>query len=169
MVWDRKIRSYPEQMEALWSIVQASTGDPAVVDLVAQLVRDNEIASHDETAVAKALQEWVIANVRFFREHPERWQSGARTIAWKIGDCDDQSILVCSALRSLRIPCRMKFVRFLHPKTGQRKSHVYSQAKLGGDWVSIETVRPFPFGYDPEEKMKSQGIQVTAVEYVGDK
>lgn len=172
MVWDRQVRTYPQQVKLFWSIVEKYTGQPALVDFAAQIIRDNNVNEKDVTALARFVQQYVQREIKFFRERPERWQSPMRTLQWGIGDCDDQALLVATTLRSFRVPVRFKFVRFLaHNKKGKavRKSHVYTQAKLDGKWVSLETVKPVEMGFDAADKMKAQGIRIQGIDYVGDK
>lgn len=176
MVWDRQVKSYPQQIKLFWSIVDKFTGQPALVDFAAQIIRDNNVNEKDVTELARFVQQYVQREIKFFRERPERWQSPMRTLQWGIGDCDDQALLVATTLRSFRVPVRFKFVRFLAPsKSGRavRKSHVYAQAKLPIDgkpqWVSLETVKPVEMGFDAADMMKAQGIRILGIDYVGDK
>lgn len=169
MGWDKKISSYGQQRKLLWAIIARSTGEPRLVDWAARLIAEHDVAGNDYAKLAATLQAWVQRNVKFFREYPERWQSPLRTLDWKIGDCDDQSILLASTLRSFRIPVRLRFVRFIDPRSRSRKSHVYVQAKLNGQWTSVETVKQVPLGFDPETKMRELGIRVLGVDLIGDK
>jgi transglutaminase-like putative cysteine protease len=153
----------------LWSIIAKHTGEPMLVDFAANVIREQEIPANNSRELARFLQKYVQQNVKFFREYPERWQSPLRTLKWGIGDCDDQAILLATTLRSFRVPVRLKFVRFVDPKHRARKSHVYTQAKLGNEWVSLETVKPVALGYDPEQRMREQGIRVLGVDLIGDK
>lgn len=169
VVWDRQIRNYREQCTLLWSIVKKYTGNPELINLASLIIKDKDVPENDSVALIKAIQEYVQKTIKFFREYPERWQSPLRTLEWKIGDCDDQAILLASVLRSFRIPVRFKFVRFLDPKERKRKSHVYTQVKVNGNWYSAETVKPVHLGFDPEKAMRERGIKILGVDYIGDK
>lgn len=167
-VWDREIRTHAQQRRVLWSIIQKYSGDPALISFVAALIRRNKIPGNDYAGIAKCLQSWVTAHIKFFREFPERFASPMRTLKWGIGDCDDRSILVGAALRGFRVPVKLRFVRYLQPQTNERKSHVYPLAKLNDKWVALETVRKVPFGFDPLEKLRKLGVKILAVEEIGD-
>lgn len=129
------------------------------------------VPERDEVALARAVQLVAQQGIKYFREFPERWQSPIRTIKWRIGDCDDKSILIASMLRSFRIPVRLKFVRFVRSElvngvpVGVRIAHVYPQAYLRGKWESLESVQPWPLGKDPEDVLRSRGYQVQAETY----
>lgn len=140
---------------------------------MARVIRERDVPSRNEFALARAIQQDTQQRIKFMRERPERFQSPARTLKWRIGDCDDQSILVATALRSFRIPVRAKFLRFQLP-SGKRFSHVYGQAKLEDPndkkrrWYALETVRPWALGRDPEREAIRRGL-TPHVELIGDK
>lgn len=129
------------------------------------------IPERDEVRIARGVQLVAQKGIKYFREFPERWQSPARTIAWRVGDCDDKSILIATMLRSFRIPVRLKFVRFTKNEIVNGKAvpirvaHVYPQAYLKGRWTAIESVQPWPLGRDPEDVLRSRGFQVESETY----
>lgn len=155
----------------MWDWIRQWTGHPELVDVAAQLIRQCDIPARDERGVARAVQEYVQHNVKYFRESPERFQSPLRTLQWGIGDCDDMAILLACILRSFRIPTRLKFLRMQFPDGP--KSHVYGQTKVPDTatgrrlWTSLETVRPVPMGFDFESFARGRGIP-TRVELIGD-
>jgi transglutaminase-like putative cysteine protease len=148
-------------------MVEKYTGHPALIHFSARLIQNQNIEARDVVRLARAFQRFAQDRVRYFREFPERWQSPIRTIIWGIGDCDDKTILISSGLRGFRVPMRAKFVR-LRTQDGRRVSHVYPQAKLNGQWTSLESVRPVPLGFDFEAHARRKGVPVKA-EYIGDK
>jgi transglutaminase-like putative cysteine protease len=172
LTWATKnIRSRTEQREDLWSFIEEHTGHPALVAFASELIEEYDVPARGEAQLARAVQSFVQNEIKFFREYPERWVSPLRTLQWRIGDCDDMSILIATVLRSFRIPVRLKFVRLTMP-SGKRFSHVYPQAKLTiagrPRWVALEAVRPRPLGYDLAEDLSSRGVPCE-VEIVGDK
>ena len=166
------IRSRKAQQQALWAFVQQWTGHPQLIDAVSVAVKRMKVPARDEVKLARAVQ-LIAQHIKYFREFPERWQSPMRTLAWRFGDCDDKSILIASALRSFRVPVRLKFVRFKKTQIVNGKpvsisiAHVYPIAYLNDKWTAIESVRPYPLGKDPESVLRSQGYQVSA-ETIGD-
>lgn len=163
---ERDLTTNRQQRKALWSIVEKYTGHPQLIEFSALLIQKLGIGARDTEKLARAVQRFAQCEVKYFREYPERWQSPLRTLAWRIGDCDDLTILIASILRGFRVPVRAKFVR-MKSADGRRISHVYPQAKLNGRWVSLESVRPVALGFDFEEVATTRGIP-TKVEYIGD-
>jgi transglutaminase-like putative cysteine protease len=140
------------------------------------------VPARDDIALARLAQQYTQTRIKYFKEAPERWQSPLRTLVWGIGDCDDMAILIASWLRSFRIPVRLKFLRMTipagsvvrEPGASMRKldaprkvSHVYAQALLGGKWTTLEAVKAYPLGFDPEVLAQQKGIAYTT-ETIGD-
>jgi len=167
----RDLQTKRDQYSALFNFVRQFTGDPYVIDCVTRIVERMGIPERDEVKLARAVQLVAQKGIKYFREYPERWQSPTRTIKWRVGDCDDKSILIATMLRSFRIPVRLKFVRFVRQEIVKGKpvairvAHVYPQAYLKGEWVAIESVQPWPLGRDPEDVLKSRGYQVESETY----
>jgi transglutaminase-like putative cysteine protease len=168
----RDIRSQHALRSALWAFVLKHTGTPALMDWVSKLIQSFNIKERDEYGLAEAIQKYSQEKIKYFRENPERFVAPLTTIKWGIGDCDDKSILIATVLRSFKIPVRLVFIVYsvTSVKTGNRikKSHVYPQAKLDGNWVSLESVRKLPMGIDPYKLLVQKGFKPEIV-YVGDK
>lgn len=183
MTWTEKdLRTHKAQREAAWAWVEQHTGDPKLVEFCARLIKICKVPQRDEVALARCLQKFSQDWVKYFKEAPERWQSPVRTIAWRIGDCDDKTFLIACALRSFRVPVRLKFLRLLLPKgtmvrqpggtmerlkKDKRMSHIYPEALLRGKPTALESVKAYPLGFDPEVLAKRKGISYT-VELIGD-
>jgi transglutaminase-like putative cysteine protease len=118
------------------------------------------------------LQLYSARKIKFFRERPERFQSAIRTVVWGIGDCDDKARFIAASLRTFRIPVRFKFLYITLPD-GKTVGHVYPQAWLAypdpkkQQWVSLESVREYPLGYDPEQTARNKGYNVR-IDHLGD-
>lgn len=66
----------------------------------------------------------------------EMVQTPKRTLAIATGDCDDKATLLAALLSSINIPAKFKAVGF----KGGPYSHVLVQARLGKNWVDLETI-----------------------------
>jgi len=165
---------YPSDMTqaaGLWKGVEADTGHPLLMHFLADLIEKAKVPARDNRKLARAIQLYSARKIKFFRERPERFQSAMRTVAWGIGDCDDKSRFIAACLRSFRVPVKLKFLRYsvkLPDGSITRRGHVYPLAFIDGAWVSLESVREYPWGYDPEEKAKQIGFDVD-VQMIGDK
>lgn len=165
--WTSEDLNEPSQVAALWKGVETDTGHPLLVHFLARLIRVANVPARDPARYARALQLYSARRIKFFRERPERFQSAIRTVAWGIGDCDDKARFIAAALRTMRIPARLKILHITLP-TGQRLGHVYPQFFHNGQWIALESVREYPMGYDPEARARQKGFGVS-VSYVGDK
>lgn len=170
--WKTLDLSEKAQVEKLWEAVEADTGHPLLVHFLAWLIERAGVPARDPVKLARAVQLYSARYIKFFRERPERFQSAIRTVVWGIGDCDDKARFVAACLRTFRIPVRLKVLHMTLPD-GRQLGHVYPQAWLAlhgqpAGWVSLESVREFPMGYDPEDKALARGYQVKTT-YVGDK
>lgn len=148
-------------------MVEKYSGHPLLIDVTARIIEKARVPARDPKALARAVQLFSARKIKFFREWPERFASPLRTIVWGLGDCDDKSILVASMLRGFRMPIRLKRLALTLPN-GERVAHIYPQALIDGEWVALESVREYPWGYDPENKARAKGLGVETL-YVGDK
>jgi len=100
------------------------------------------------TREVAVLHKFVRDKVRYVRDirGVETIQTPIQTLKLGSGDCDDKSILVASLLESIGHPTR--FVACGFNDTGAY-SHVFTQTKIGGKWVSVETTEPWPLGKAP--------------------
>lgn len=163
------IRGARQQRKAVWRVVKQYTGHPLLMQWAADFLRDYKVPERDPAALARAVQRYAQEHIRFFRERPERFASPLRSIEWGFGDCDDKSIFIATVLRSFRVPVRLAFVRYVKRNldgTTKRISHVYPQANLGGKWVALESVHPWPAGKDPAVEARRKGF-TPHVEVIG--
>lgn len=153
-------------MKRLWDAVLQTTGNPLLLHFLSKIIEIGNIPARDPQALARAIQLYSSRKIKFFRERPERFQHPLRTIAWGIGDCDDKSLFIAASLRTFRIPVRLRFLR-IHLSPTRILGHVYPAAYIEGKWVPLESVREYPWGYDPLAKAKAKGFKVTTQE-IGD-
>lgn len=151
-------------MQRLWKGVEDDTGGALLMHFLARLIEVAKVPARDPVAFARAVQLYSIHKIKFFRERPERFQSAIRTVVWGIGDCDDKARFIAACLRSIRIPARLKFMHMVLPD-GKRLGHVWPQAWLPNqagvsEWTSLESVREYPLGYDPEARARERGFGV---------
>lgn len=154
------------QIQRLWEAVEQDTGNPLLVHFLARLIDVYRVPARDPAALARAVQLYSARRIKFFRERPERFQSALRTVAWGIGDCDDKARFIAASLRTFRIPVQLKFLHLTLPD-GRALGHVYPRAFIDGQWTALESVREYPFGYDPEIKLLKKGLNIKS-SYIGD-
>lgn len=99
--------------------------------------------------MARGVQAWVKGNIGYIPDphdyemltDPEiLLQAGA-------GDCDDQAMLVAAMLASIGFKVRFVAIGTTMP---DQFTHVFTQAHIGPDWLSVETTEPVDVGWWPD-------------------
>ena len=88
--------------------------------------------------------------VRYVRDvhEVETLQSPDKTIALRVGDCDDQAVLLASLLESVGYPTR--FVAAGYAAPGEL-DHVYLQVCLDGEWLDADPTERMFLGWAPPD------------------
>jgi transglutaminase-like putative cysteine protease len=160
-----EVHSPQEQGRLLWARITEATGDPRIRAWVAQVMRERGVRDgRDVRALTAALQGWVQQHIRYLREEPDTLVHPARTLEWGVGDCDDMSILLGTALRSVRIPVRLVLLGWSKEPGPIPLRHVYTEAQVEGRWTPLETVRAVPLGWSPEAYKQRQGFRTRRLE-----
>jgi transglutaminase-like putative cysteine protease len=110
-------------------------------------------------AEAAALCRWVQDNIRYVRDitDVETVQTPPKTLDSGQGDCDDQATLLGALLNAVGFQ-----TRFLAIKTSAMGPfvHVITQAKIGREWVPLETTEPWEPGQFP---VRVAGVMIEPV------
>lgn len=148
----------------LLSLPDGDAGTRATLRVMASLVRQyrrslpirqlalqivGSVSGHKNFAgEAAALCRWVQQNIRYTRDvnDVETIQTPLKTLDFGQGDCDDQSTLLASLLEAVGFQ-----TRFLAIKTNALGPfvHVVAEARIGRDWVPLETTEPWAPGQFP--------------------
>lgn len=159
---EKDIKNSSQLRKELWKVVEKWTGDPRLIDFASKLIKGYKVPERDEISLARAIQVFSQNKIKYFRERPERFASPIRTIKWRLGDCDDKSILIAAFLRSFRIPVKLKFIKYQVKQldgTLKKISHVYPLAFLNNKWTAIESVHKWALGDDPENRALAKGLK----------
>ncbi len=102
----------------------------------------------DYHAEAEAVFNEVRDGIRYMRDvnGVETLQEPNITLASKLGDCDDQTVLLAAMLESIGIPTRFVVAGY----SGENFEHVYLQAWLDR-WVDMDPTEPHPMGFAPPD------------------
>lgn len=103
-----------------------------------------------------AVQNWVQKNIRYLKDvrGVETLTTPEKTLEFRQGDCDDQSILTATLLESIGHPTRFVAVSFMPGSY----SHVLTETLIGPRWVPIETTENVPMGWFPPNTLKSMRV-----------
>lgn len=96
-----------------------------------------------------ALFSFVRDHVRYVRDvhEVETLMTPDKTLALRLGDCDDQSVLLATLLESVGYPTRFVAAGFTLP--GQLE-HVYLQVDVG-EWVDLDPTENHGLGWAPPD------------------
>lgn len=137
-----------EYLRDEWKII---IDDPGIEDLSRSLVGSQT----NVRAVLFSIYDWVTKNVRY-PSSPSGGDpaSSVETLASKVGDCDDQSILFCALARAAGIPAWLQLGSLYDTSTGKWNGHGWVQTYIplkagGGQAVIIDTVNRDFLVYKP--------------------
>lgn len=131
-------------------IVRESRKNPAVIAHARNIVA--HVAPKDFYGEIVCVQQWIVNNIRYTRDpnFVETLQYPDVTIENGHGDCDDQSVLCASLLESIGFRTRFCAVGF----SPNVYSHVFCEAQVGGEWLSVETTENVLPGWMPVARYK---------------
>lgn len=133
-------------LQMMSKIVRQYKKSPFVREQALEIV--SELPEKKWRREAALLLKWVQRKIRYTKDirGVETLQTPPQTLRLRAGDCDDKSILYASLLEAIGHPTRFIAVGF----TPNSLSHVLVQTKIGGKWVSAETIMHWPLGKGPK-------------------
>ena len=139
-------------------LVNASLKRPTIRLLTHRILLKSNLSSRDETAVVRAVYNWVKKNIRYVKDPigVETIQSPEITLRVRAGDCDDHAVLVSAMLKSVGIPVRYSVIG----KSRDQFSHINLESFVSNRWTPTDTTIAGPMGrmaslparkiYDPD-------------------
>ena len=123
------------------------------IRLAAQQIIRDVVGHKNWIGQVEALHAWVRDNVQYIRDirGVETLQTPEKTLEFRQGDCDDQSLLLAALLESVGHPTR--FIAISLSPFGQY-AHVYTETKIGERWVPVETTEKWQMGDGPKHVIK---------------
>jgi transglutaminase-like putative cysteine protease len=144
-----------QTLRVMRDLVRASIREPA------QQVRETALGiiggESGWIGQIRLIQQWVQDHIRYVLDPidseggVELVQTPQKTLEYRAGDCDDQSVLIAALLSAIGHPARFIAVGF----RGEGLSHVLVQTKVRNtgedrrDWASVETIEPQALGWFP--------------------
>jgi hypothetical protein len=128
----------------------------------ARILHDYHVRAFDFRREFKAVFDWAKRNIRFTRDPTgkEGLHSADTILDWRIGDCDDFSILVCSLLGTIGHRCRLVAISS-HPEDPTQFSHIYPEVQLDGRWITVDLGRRKPvFGRSPSHYFRKRAYDI---------
>lgn len=116
---------------------------PAIRELALRLV--SHLPQKGWKQEALAIHTFVRDHIRYVKDirGVETIQTPIQTLRLRQGDCDDKSILSAALLEALGHPTKFVAVGF---QGNGSYNHVFTQTKIGNNWITLETTEPWPMG-----------------------
>lgn len=102
----------------------------------------------DDLSEVQAIFTLVRDGIRYTKDvnGVETLSTPVTTLAGRLGDCDDQVVLLASLLESIGYPTRFVVAGYSRPGEFE---HVYLQVLLMGQWVDMDPTEPHELGWRP--------------------
>lgn len=129
-------------LDVMANLVNQSKKTPYIREFARNYVQD--LSQKDIYGEVKRLFHFVRDKVRYIKDIRgiETLHTPEKILEQMAGDCDDKSVLIAALLESIGYECRFVAIGFkLNSFT-----HVFTQAKLRGKWITLETTEPWPMG-----------------------
>lgn len=126
-------------------IVNDAKSSPEIMSAAVSLIYNTPEKS--ELHEVSAIFEWVRDYVRYVRDvHGLETLTDPRmTLLRRVGDCDDQVMLLCALLEAVGYPTRFVVAGY----QSNAFEHIYCQVFAGGEWIDADPTERQPLGYAP--------------------
>ena len=102
----------------------------------------------DEYSEANAIFDMVRDSIRYVKDvnQVETLSTPQITLAGRLGDCDDQTVLLAALLESVGYPTRFVVAGYSDPNA---YDHVYLQACVNNQWIDMDATEKQVMGWSP--------------------
>lgn len=139
-----------ETLQVMRQLVNAGKVNPRMRQAATNIV--HFCPAKDELHEVRTLFEFVRDQVRYVKDinGVETLSTPEITLAGRVGDCDDKTVLLCTLLECVGYPTRFVMTGYYTPGDFE---HVYCQAFVPaiGDWLDLDATEPQPMGYMPPD------------------
>jgi hypothetical protein len=151
-----------QTIDAIRQLVFSGVRDLEVNRVALQIV--SRAPAHDTEAEARAIYDWIRANIRFTNDiyGAETLRPAREILQVRAGDCDDiNGVLLPTLLESVGIQSRLVTIAADQTRP-EAFSHIYAEANLDGQWVPMDAAaRSARFGLAPAVYWRKQVWEVT--------
>lgn len=108
--------------------------------------------AQDDASEVEALFNFVRDHIRYTRDvyGVETLATPDKTLAMRVGDCDDMTVLLATLLESIGYPTRFVIEGY---QDGAGWEHVYLETCLRGQWVALDATEQVAMGWQPPEAL----------------
>lgn len=127
------------------ALVRENVRSPEILNAVASIIF--LMPQHDQFAEVEAIFNFVRGQIRYMRDvvGVETLATPQMTMRRRVGDCDDQSTLLCTLCEAAGYPTRFVLAGY----NGPEFEHVYCQIFLNGDWINADPTESHALGWEP--------------------
>jgi transglutaminase-like putative cysteine protease len=142
------LRGIRQTLGIMRAYVKAGRIDPAIRQAATTIVFLQP--PKDEPSEVRALLQYMQQSVRYVKDvlNVETLSTAEKTLAGRIGDCDDQSVLLAALCESIGYPTRFVVAGYATPGILE---HVYLQVCVDGEWIDADPTESHPLGWAPED------------------
>lgn len=107
----------------------------------------------DQIEVSKLL-DFVQTTIRYTKDinGVETISSAEKTLSGRIGDCDDQSVLLAALCEAVGYPTRFVVAGYEYADVME---HVFVQICVAGEWCDADPTERGPLGWSPPDALRS--------------
>ncbi len=119
---------------------KAPTNSPSIKSRVLNIL-NSHIGEITPRVKAELLFNWVRDNIRY--PHPMYYNTAKKatgTLSSRVGNCVDQSHLLVSMFRMVKIPVRYQNYAYCLFNSGKSFPHCWAEAYVGGKWYEMDAV-----------------------------
>ena len=156
-------RNFEEEAAFLRSAVEKWSASMPLRELTLKLIFP-ACAERDEHEQALTIATWVQDTINYVHENRETFQTPFTTMRLRAGDCDDQSLLVCSMLATVGIRNKLCIL-----KIRGTWAHIFPVAicktREGPHRLTLDTTLDEPVRelVNPILKLQKKGVPVSAI------
>ena len=138
------IRGVQETITVMRAEVKKGRVDPVIRQAATTLIYLTP--QKCELSEIEAVFNFVRDRVRYTRDivDVETVSSARKTLEGRIGDCDDQSVLLAALLEAVGYSTRFVVAGY---NTATDLEHVYTQVFIGDQWIDADPTEPHPLGW----------------------
>lgn len=142
------LRGVAQTLQVMRQLVRAGRVDPAIRRAATSITY--LAPAKDETAELSALFEHVQSAIRYTRDvlDVETLSTAVKTLLGRVGDCDDQTVLLCALCEAVGYPTRFVVAGYDAPGVLE---HVYCQVFANDQWIDCDPTEDYPMGWAPPD------------------
>lgn len=136
-----------QTLRAMRQLVRQFRTDPVIRQAATNLIFLTP--EKDEYSEAEAIFHSVRDGIRYVKDvhDVETLSTPTITLAGRIGDCDDQAVLLASLLEAVGYPTRFVIEGYNVPGNFE---HVYIESLVFGQWIPMDATENNAMGWSPD-------------------